>query len=324
MPAGNQSKSAISGMKFMSAPKRFALCVAASLLSTAALAEVRTVPVAPDNTLATLQPGITYTDIPNGFARPHLMMDIIKPASKQPTPAIVFVSGNGFQSVDRAALVPQLSVVAKAGYLVAAIDYRIIGETHYPEPLKDVKTAVRFLKANAKIYNIDPERIAVWGNSAGGYLSAMAATTGDMKEFDTGRWPGQSSAVQAAVIFYAPVNFANSVRNEAYKLSDGTWSGDAFLGFDAKNPANAEKVRKASPLSYVSERTPPFLIVHGTKDGVVPISESESLHGALEAAKRPVTLIRLDGAGHSFGQVTSTPEVMAEVIRFLDTHLKGK
>jgi acetyl esterase/lipase len=308
----------------MCAPTRLALCVATSILATAAQAEVRTVPVATVNTLATLQTGVTFTDIPNGFARPHLMMDIIKPASKQPTPAIVFVSGNGFQSVDRAALVPQLSVIAKAGYLIAAIDYRIIGETHYPEPLKDVKTAVRFLKANAKIYNIDPEHIAVWGNSAGGYLSAMAATTGDMKEFDTDRWSGQSSAVQAAVIFYAPVNFANSIRNDAYKLSDGTWSGDAFLGFDAKNPANADKVRKASPLAYISERTPPFLIVHGTKDSVVPISESESLHGALEAAKRPVTLVRLEGAGHSFGQVTSTPDVMAEVVRFLDTHLKGK
>jgi acetyl esterase/lipase len=308
----------------MCAPTRLALCVATSILATAAQAEVRTVPVATVNTLATLQTGVTFTDIPNGFARPHLMMDIIKPASKQPTPAIVFVSGNGFQSVDRAALVPQLSVIAKAGYLIAAIDYRIIGETHYPEPLKDVKTAVRFLKANAKIYNIDPEHIAVWGNSAGGYLSAMAATTGDMKEFDTDRWSSQSSAVQAAVIFYAPVNFANSIRNDAYKLSDGTWSGDAFLGFDAKNPANADKVRKASPLAYISERTPPFLIVHGTKDSVVPISESESLHGALEAAKRPVTLVRLEGAGHSFGQVTSTPDVMAEVVRFLDTHLKGK
>jgi acetyl esterase/lipase len=303
---------------------RLGLCAAASLWVTAAVADVRTVQVATVNTLATLQPGITFTDIPNGFARPHLMMDIIKPTSKEPTPAIVFVSGNGFQSIDRAALVPQLSVIAKAGYLVAAIDYRIIGETHYPEPLKDVKTAIRFLKANAKTYNINPDRIAVWGNSAGGYLSAMAATTGDAKEFDTDKWPGVSSAVQAAVIFYAPVNLANSVRKDAYKLSDGTWSGDAFLGFDVKNPVYADRVKKANPLTYVSERTPPFLIVHGTKDVVVPISESESLYAALEAAKRPVTFLRLEGAGHSFGQVSSTPEIMTEVIHFLDTHLKGK
>jgi acetyl esterase/lipase len=308
----------------MIASAKFVLVAAASLLTTAALAEVRTVPVATVNTLATLQPGVTFTDIPNGFARPHLMMDIIKPASSQPTPAIVFVAGNGFQSIDRAALVPQLSVIAKAGYLVAAIDYRIIGETHYPEPLKDVKTAVRFLKANAKTYNINPDRIAVWGNSAGGYLSAMAATTGDIKEFDTDKWTGVSSAVQAAVIFYAPINLANSVRNDAYKLSDGTWSGDAFLGFDTKNPANADKVNKANPLTYISERTPPMLIVHGTKDVIVPISEGESLHAALEAAKRPVTFLRIDGAGHSFGQVTSTAEVMTEIVRFLDTHLKGK
>jgi acetyl esterase/lipase len=109
------------------------------------------------------------------------MMDIIKPVSDKPTPAIVFVSGNGWRSIDRAALIPQLAPIAKAGHLVATIDYRIIGEAIFPEPLKDVKTAIRFLRANAKIYNIDADHIGIWGNSAGGHLSAMAATTGDIK-----------------------------------------------------------------------------------------------------------------------------------------------
>jgi acetyl esterase/lipase len=295
-----------------------------SLTAQPSLADVVTVKVADTSTLATLQPGVTFTDIPNGFARPHLMMDIIKPASAKPTPAVVFVSGNGWQSIDRAALVPQLSVIAKAGYLVAGIDYRIIGETHYPDPVKDVKTAIRFLKANAKIYNVDPDRIAVWGNSAGGYLSAFAATTGEMKEFDTDRWQGVTSAVQAAIIFYGPMNIANGSRADAYKLSDGAWSGDAFLGFDTHNPANAAKVKAANPITYISERTPPFLIVHGTKDAIVPIGESEDLYAALTAARRPATLLKIEGAGHSFGQATSTPEVMAEIVRFLDKTLKGK
>ena len=115
-----------------------------------ASAEEKTIKGGVPINLATLQPGVTYTDIPNGFARPHLMMDIIKPVSDKPVPAIVFVSGNGWRSIDRAALIPQLSPIAKAGYLVAAIDYRIIGEANFPKPLEDVKTAIRFLRANAK------------------------------------------------------------------------------------------------------------------------------------------------------------------------------
>ncbi|MGY8667574.1 alpha/beta hydrolase [Bradyrhizobium sp. UFLA05-109] len=274
--------------------------------------------------LATLQPGVTYTDIPNGFARPHLMMDIIKPVSDKPVPAIVFVSGNGWRSIDRAALIPQLSPIAKAGYLVAAIDYRIIGEANFPKPLEDVKTAIRFLRANAKTYNVDPDHIAVWGNSAGGHLSAMAATTGEMKEYDSDRWPGQSSAVQAAVIFYGPMDLSHRMDASAVNGSPGMSVESAFLGFDAKDPANAEKVKKANPIAQISDKTPPMLIVHGTKDIVVPISESEDLYAALTAAKRPATFIRVEGSGHSFGQVSSNPEVMAEVLAFFDRTLKGK
>ncbi|MBR0726602.1 alpha/beta hydrolase [Bradyrhizobium manausense] len=289
-----------------------------------ASAEEKTIKGGVPINLATLQPGVTYTDIPNGFARPHLMMDIIKPVSDKPVPAIVFVSGNGWRSIDRAALIPQLSPIAKAGYLVAAIDYRIIGEANFPKPLEDVKTAIRFLRANAKIYNIDPDHIAVWGNSAGGHLSAMAATTGEIKDYDSDRWPGQSSAVQAAVIFYGPMDLSHRMDSNAVNGSPGMSVESAFLGFDAKDPANAEKVKKANPVAQISDKTPPMLIVHGTKDVVVPISESENLYAGLTAAKRPATFIRVEGAGHSFGQVSSNPEVMAEVLAFFDRTLKGK
>ncbi|MGW1420359.1 alpha/beta fold hydrolase [Bradyrhizobium manausense] len=289
-----------------------------------ASAEEKTIKGGVPVNLATLQPGVTYTDIPNGFARPHLMMDIIKPVSDKPVPAIVFVSGNGWRSIDRAALIPQLSPIAKAGYLVAAIDYRIIGEANFPKPLEDVKTAIRFLRANAKIYNIDPDHIAVWGNSAGGHLSAMAATTGETRDYDSDRWPGQSSAVQAAVIFYGPMDLSHRMDSNAVNGSPGMSVESAFLGFDAKDPANAEKVKKANPVAQISDKTPPMLIVHGTKDVVVPISESENLYAGLTAAKRPATFIRVEGAGHSFGQVSSNPEVMAEVLAFFDRTLKGK
>jgi acetyl esterase/lipase len=297
--------------------KKSLTCIALLAMAAASLAEVVTIKVAPQSNLATLQPAVTYTDIPNGFARAHLMMDIIKPATNQPTPAIVFVSGNGWRSVDRAALIPQLAPFAKAGYLVAAIDYRIIGEATFPEPLKDVKSAIRFLRANAKKYNINPDRIGVWGNSAGGHLSGLVATTGDRPEFENDKWPGFSSAVQCAVLWYAPVDLAD-------QSSDPLSPENMHLGLITKDPANASKVALANPASHVSDKTPPIMLVHGTADPVVNIRQSERMYQALMAANRPATFVKVEGAGHSFGQVSSTPEVMSTVLAFFDTHLKGK
>jgi acetyl esterase/lipase len=299
----------------MTAKSSFLGLVAAGLLCSSALADVVTIKVAPTSTLATLQSDITYTEIANGFARSHLKMDIIKPARSTPTPVIIFVSGNGWRSIDRAALIPQLAPFAKAGYLVATIDYRIIGEATFPEPLKDVKTAVRFLRANAARYNIDPNRIGIWGNSAGGQLSAMVATTGDAKEFENDKWPGHSSAVQAAAVWYPPTDLSALPNDPLYVEN-------AHLGLDVRNPANAEAVKKANPITYVSASSPPFLLVHGTEDKVVQMGHSERLHDALAAAKVPATLIKVEGAGHSFGAVSSTPEVMAAMLAFFDAHLK--
>lgn len=280
-----------------------------------ATAEILSVPMTSPDTLATLQPGVTYAAIANGFARAHLKMDLIKPASDKPTPAIVFVSGNGWRSVDRASLVPQLSPFAKAGYLVATIDYRIIGEAVFPDPLRDVKTAIRYLRANAQALNIDPGRIGIWGNSAGGQLSAMVATTAHVEDFEGDQWPGHSSAVQAAVLWYPPTDLS--------KLpGDARFVESAHLGVDVKDPANEDKVRAASPITHVSEHSAPTLIVHGTDDTLVPLAHGERLYEALAAAGVPVTLLKVEGAGHSFGQVSSQPAVMAAMQAFFDRHLK--
>jgi acetyl esterase/lipase len=290
-------------------------------LATAASAEVVTVQSVRENTLATLQPDVTYTDIANGFARSHLKMDLLRPVSTTPTPAIVFVSGNGWRSVDKAALIPQLAPFAKAGYLVAAIEYRIIGEATFPEPLKDVKTAIRFLRANATRYNINPDRIGIWGNSAGGQLAAMAAVTGDMPEFGNDKWPGHSSAVQAVATWYGAFDLSTTTGQapDSYLYVE-----NAHMGFNVRDPANADKVRKANPQTYISPTTPPFMLVHGTDDPQVPFRQSEMMHDSLKAANIEATLIRVQGAGHSFGQVSSNPEVMSAMQAFFDKQLKGQ
>lgn len=293
-----------------------------SIAANSATADDKVIKGAVPNNLAILQTDITYTDIPNGFGRSFLKMDVLKPVSEKPTPAIIFVPGNGWRSIDRAALIPQLAPIAKAGFLVASIDYRIIGETNFPEPLKDVKTAIRYLRANAKTFNIDPAHIGIWGNSAGGHLSAMAATTGDLKDFENDKWPGQSSAVQAAVIFYGAMDLSNQLNNVNNRITDETYVESAFLGFNVRDPANLEKVKKANPINYVSENTPAMLLVHGTADVVVSIRESEALYAALTKANRPATFIRVEGAGHSFGQISSNPEVMTDVLSFFQKNLK--
>jgi acetyl esterase/lipase len=292
----------------------------AATLAASASAEVITVQNVRENTLATLQPDVTFTDIPNGFARSHLKMDLIRPVSATPTPAIVFVSGNGWRSVDRAALIPQLAPFAKAGYLVAAIEYRIIGEATFPEPLKDVKTAIRFLRANAARYNINPDRLGTWGNSAGGQLASMAGATADMPEFGNDKWPGHSSAVQAVATWYGAFDLSTTTGQspESYLYVE-----NAHLGFNTRDPANAERVRKANPQAYVSAATPPFMLVHGTEDTQVPFRQSEAMHDALKDAGVEATLVKVQGAGHSFGQVSSNPEVISAMKAFFDKHLKG-
>lgn len=271
------------------------------------------------NTLATLKGGISYTDVDNGFARSHLMMDILQPdraAQAGPTPAIVFVSGNSWRSIDRACHVPTLAQFARAGFLVASIDYRISGEAVFPAALQDVKAAVRFLRAHAKTYNLNPACIGMWGNSAGGHLTAMAATTGDLPAFENDKWPGFSSSIQAAVPWYAPSDLSDLP-------SDVLMVENVQMGCNVKDPANAARVKTASPLAYVSAQTPPLLLVHGTVDPVVPLFHSERLHQAVLAAGGTSTLLRVEGALHSFGEVSSVPEVMAAMLAFFNKHLKN-
>jgi len=294
---------------------------------TAPLVEGSTISVqggAP-NTLAVLRPGVSFADIDNGSARSHLMMDILQPdpaAHAKPTPAIVFVAGNGWRSIDRARHVPSLAQFARAGYLVASIDYRISGEAVFPAALRDVKTAVRFLRANAGAYNLDAGHIGMWGNSAGGHLTALAATTGDRPEFDVEpqshntRWQGHSSAIQAAVPWYAPSDLTDLP-------SEGRYVESVQMGFDVKDPANSVQARLASPLAYISANTPPVLQVHGTADELVPLWHGERLHNALLAAGRTSTLLRVEGAPHRFAEVISVPAVAATMLAFFDRHLKN-
>lgn len=259
---------------------------------------------------------IQYSTSPLGLMRNELYLDLMRPTSAEPAPVIVFVTGSGWRAVERERLLPQLVRFAEAGFAVASIDYRGIGEAKFPEPQMDVKAAVRFLRANAALYNLDPENIAVFGPSAGGHLSLMAGLSGNDEAFVDERWPDVSSEVAAIATFYPAVYFGES-GSPGYDL------GSLHLGFSPHDPANAEATRQASPESHIGPESPPVLLIHGNEDSIVPIASSQRFYEALITENVDATFITVDGVGHDFEQMTSVPEVNEALIAFFERTLRA-
>jgi acetyl esterase/lipase len=212
----------------------------------------------------------------------------------------------------------------RRGYAVASINYRLSQHAPFPAQIHDCKAAVRFLRAGAAKYNINPDRIGVWGGSAGGHLAALLGTSGDVKELEgNGESTGVSSRVQAVCDFFGPADL----------LTLAEQSGpDTTLKHDAPNsPASLllggpilehkDEARRASPVSYVTNDDPPFLIVHGDRDNTVPIGQSKELHEALQKGGVDSKFMVIKGAGHDASILT--PETVRAVLEFFDKHLKG-
>lgn len=159
--------------------------------------------------------GVVYEQVPSrGYENVAMKMDILKPQSKTPLPAIVYVTGGGFINANKDNGIQLRMHLAEAGYVVASIEYRVAPTAVFPQPLEDVKASIRYLRANANKFNIDPDRIGIVGGSAGGYLTAMAGVTSGTTTFDKGENLDQSSSVKAAV--------------DLYGLSDLTRIGDDY------------------------------------------------------------------------------------------------
>ncbi len=273
-----------------------------------------------------LDTDITYaqTDAWFGHVTRNLKLDIMRPFSKRsrnenkPYPCIVWVCGGGWLQMDIHAHLPNFIELVRSGYVIASVEYRDSNQAKFPAQLQDIKSAIRYLRANAKRYGIDPDHIGIMGESAGGHLAAMTAVTGEHKEYDQGPYLEFTSEVQAACSWYLPCDFTKMpVRDEiTVAMSPESWLiGDSAL----RNP---ELVRMASPATYIDEHTPPFLLIHGTKDTVVPFHQSEIMYEALESRQIPVDLIAIEGADHAdihFFQ----PEVMGWIQVFFDQYLKG-
>lgn len=252
--------------------------------------------------------GIVYAQIGQTRSVRALRMDLLVPRNSDRKPAIVYFPGGGFTSADDGKFIEMRMALAEAGFVVAAAEYRVVPDT-FPAPVVDGKAAVRYLRGHAKEYGIDPARIGVLGDSAGGWLAQMLGTTNGDKAFDAGDFLDQSSDVQAVVTLYGLSNLLNvgegfpeAVQkvHESPAVTEALLvHGAAFAAFPgATIQSDPAKALAASPMGHVAGRKPPFLILHGSADTLVSPRQSAQLYEALKQGGNQAEYVLVEGAGH--------------------------
>nr|WP_321450830.1 alpha/beta hydrolase [uncultured Carboxylicivirga sp.] len=257
-----------------------------------------------------------------------LKMDVITYKDDKVRPCVVYVIGGGFSHAMKERNLYDRYEVAKGGYVVASVQYHVISTGIYSDAVKDIKAAIRYLRANAKEYGIDPEKMAVWGESAGGYLSAMVGTTNGVEKFEEGENLDQSSDVKAVIDTYGLSDLTKvgddydeeaAKAHHTVKSPDGQFVHGKNSGLTSLD--KPEVVAQANPITYVDENDPPFLLFHGMQDKAVSPSQTLLLHNALREKGVSSTRYVLEGAGHATAEF-SDPQVINIIISFLDKHLK--
>ncbi|MFA5687628.1 MAG: alpha/beta hydrolase [Kiritimatiellales bacterium] len=243
-------------------------------------------------------------------------LDIYLPKNEtgQSLPLIIWVHGGGWGGGDKNNCPPLENGFVRHGYAIASINYRLTPDNRFPAQLEDCKAAVRWLRANAADYNLDPDRFAAWGSSAGGHLASLLGVTGNTRQFDAGENLNFSSCVQAVIDVCGPSDLT------AREMWDPFFNTRAQLlgGTLEEKP---ELAAAASPQLYVTKDSAPFSIWHGTKDPRVPISQSERLHETLWKAGVQSELNRVENAGHSLHQHLAEKELTDKIVLFLKKHL---
>lgn len=246
-----------------------------------------------------------------------------KPGSDKPLPVVAWIHGGAWRGGDKRSGSGMLAeLVASGNYAGVSIGYRLTGEAIWPVQIHDCKAAIRWIRANAKKYNFEPDRIGVWGSSAGGHLVAMLGTSGGVKDLEgkLGKHTGQSSRVTCVVDYFGPSDLLTMGKYPSRMDHDAADSPESKL---VGGPLQQTKqaARSASPTTYVSKDDPPFLIVHGDKDPLVPHNQSQRLAEALRKAGVEVLFITIKGAGHGGFRGEELPR---RVKLFLDKHLRGR
>lgn len=240
-----------------------------------------------------------------------LKMHIVlpKPKAPNPSPVFVWIHGGGWQGGNKEGGIGQVAPLVRKGFVGATIEYRLTGEAPFPAQIEDCKCAIRYLRAHAEKYNLDPKRIAVGGSSAGGHLVALLGTSSGVTELEgSGGWTEESSSVQAVVDLYGPTDFKAFVTTKGFESHNRDGSPESKLLGGGEVATNVEGIRKVNPITYVDKADPPFLIIHGADDKTVPVNQSTALHEALQTAGVSSDLHVIEEAGHG-GPKFATPEI---------------
>ena len=236
------------------------------------------------------------------------LLDIYLPEKfENPVPLVVWIHGGGWAQGDKSPA-PQFMQLLSRGFAVASINYRLSGEAPFPAQIYDCKGAIRYLRAHAKEFQIDPNRIGIWGHSAGGHLVALLGTSAGVKELEgnVGGNLNVSSRVQAVSDYAGPTDLGQIYAQGADDPSfmNNTVLRGYFEHFLGGGPVEThpDLIRQANPITHLTSNTPPFQIIHGNKDALVPVGQSQLLADALAAKGLECELTIVEGYGHGFGQ----------------------
>ena len=263
---------------------------------------------------------ITDVRYAEGAGKYHLM-DVLAPGAKldKPVPVLVFIHGGAWRAGDKARSRKMLQPVVKAGYVGVTVNYRLSGTAKFPAQIEDCKAAVRFVRKHAPEWGGDPDRIGVYGTSAGGHLAALLGVSNGAAELEGSLGETDASSdVQAVCDWFGPADLT-TFHGEAPRSVEMV---SQLLGGDPKDKPDA--ARLASPVTYVDKSDPPFLIIHGDNDPTVPVGQSRALYEKLAAAKVDAELVIVPGGGHGDfrGCTPDFDGLMEKMIEFFDTRLK--
>ncbi|GET21674.1 alpha/beta hydrolase [Prolixibacter denitrificans] len=264
---------------------------------------------------------VVYATLPNTpYGKRDLHLDLFRPEKKGKYPAVILVFGGGWRSGSKEAQVPMAQQIAAKGYVTAAVGYRLSPEALYPAAVYDIKAAIRYLRANARKYDIDPDRIAISGSSAGGQLAALVGMTGDMKKFEGNEGNNQvSSKVQAIIDMDGILDFTTPAESAKDKIPGKRSAGAYWFGATLKE--DRAKWVEASPMIYAGKDTPPMLFInsaqprfHAGRDSVISVLDKYHIYTNVHTIPNSV---------HSFWQVHPWfDQTVKYMVTFLDKTLK--
>ena len=264
-------------------------------------------------------PDLSYVKDGVGHERQSLSMLLPSTKTDSPLPVIVFIHGGAWKAGHKDTGIKRLEPYVNSGkFAGVTVGYRLSQQAIWPAQIHDCKAAIRWVRANAKQYNLDPNRIAVWGTSAGGHLANMLGVGGDVESLEGAIGPhtNQNSRVTCVVNYFGPTRLLTMDDFDSTMVHNAPNSPESLL-IGGPIQQNKDKANAASPMSYVTADDAPFLHVHGTKDPLVPYNQAEVFHRELTRVGVSSELHPVVGAGHGFRDANADARLRA----FFELHL---